>query len=442
MEFFGRAGEIAELRRIREVAKRSARMTVLTGRRRVGKTALAREALDDGRVPYVHLPVTRQSEATLCAQLQEECASALGIEIHGKCRRFGELFGVLMRESLKRHFTLVIDEFQELDRMNPGVFGDIQAEWDRHHEKSKMNLLISGSVNRLMNKIFFADSEPLYGRNTGRMRLEPFGPGVIKEILGKYNPRHTKRDLLAFWTITGGVARYADLLVGEDALTRERMLEAFFSGTSSFLDEGRTILADEFGPDYGTYFSILGAISSGQTKSAEIKNLLGTEVGGFLSKLEHQYGVVAKQQPIFAKETSKNCHFRIEDNFLRFWFRFVFKNRHLQELGRYGRMRELAERDFDVFAGYALERYFRAKFIEETDCTRIGGWWDRRGENEIDMICCGGEREEALEFYEIKTDPGRIDLQRLAVKAEAFWAKHPERRGGGGRIAGLSVEDM
>ena len=72
-----------------------------------------------------------------------------------------------------------------------------------------------------------------------------------------------------------------------------------FSPLSAYIPEGRTILADEFGSDYGTYFTLLAAISSGQTTSAELKNLLGTEVGGFLAKLEHQYSIVEKKQPIF-----------------------------------------------------------------------------------------------------------------------------------------------
>ena len=174
MEFFGRQEEISALRRIRSIATENARMTVLTGRRRVGKTALVRKALDDGKMPYVHLPITRQPEVTLCEQLQAECEDVLHLGMHGTCRRFGELFKELMAESVRRPFTLVLDEFQEFDRTNPGVFGDIQAVWDRFHSQSKINLVISGSVNRLMNKIFLADSEPLYGRNTGHLQLLPF----------------------------------------------------------------------------------------------------------------------------------------------------------------------------------------------------------------------------------------------------------------------------
>lgn len=441
MAFFGRVEEVASLRRIREKALEAARMTVLTGRRRVGKTALVRQALDDAKLPYVHLPITRQPEVTLCEQLQAECEDVLHLGIHGTCRRFGELFKVLMAESVKRPFTLVLDEFQEFDRTNPGVFGDVQAIWDRYHMKSRMNLVISGSVNRLMNKIFFTDSEPLYGRNTGRLHLGPFKVSLLKEIFGTYHPRFKKEDLLVLWTLTGGVARYVDLMMSEKSFTRKAMLATVFDPTSSYLDEGRTILADEFGPDYGTYFTILAAISSGQTTSAELKNLLDAEVGGYLAKLESQYAVISKKQPLLEKTASKNCHYQIDDCFFRFWFRFVFKNRYLQELGRYDRMCAVAERDFDVFAGYSLERYFYWKFIEEGCFTRMGAWWDRKGENEIDLVC-EDEEMQRMTFAEIKTDRRKIDMETLQLKTAAFFAKNPDRMSFSKVYRGLSLEDM
>ena len=441
MEFFGRQEEISALRRIRSAATENARMTVLTGRRRVGKTALVRKALDDGKMPYVHLPITRQPEVTLCEQLQAECEDVLHLGMHGTCRRFGDLFRELMKESVRRPFTLVLDEFQEFDRTNPGVFGDIQAIWDRFHPQSKINLVISGSVNRLMNKIFLSDSEPLYGRNTGRLQLQPFSASLLKEIFRSYRPAYKPADLLVLWTLTGGVARYVDLLMSEKAFSRKAMMETVFDPTSSYLDEGRTILADEFGPDYGTYFTILAVLSSGQTTSAELKNVLGCEVGGYLAKLENQYGVISKKQPLFAKSSSKNCHYQIDDCFFRFWFRFVFKNRYLQELGRYDRMRELAERDFDAFAGYSLERYFIWKMREGTSFTRIGSWWDRKGENEIDLVC-EDEAKGLLSFFEVKTDVRRLDLGVLRRKSEAFFAKKPEKRSAKITFGGLSIEDM
>ena len=441
MRFFGREIELKELRKVRELSQERSRFTVLTGRRRVGKTELSREAFDDGKTPYLNLPITRQPEVTLCAQLQEEAERVLHLGIHGTCTRFGELFRELMKEAERRPYTLVIDEFQEFDRTNPGVYGDIQHIWDEYHNKTKLNLVVNGSVNRLMNKIFFDDSQPLYGRNTGTLMLKPFGPSLLKEIFRCYKPDYTNSDLLALWTVSGGVARYVDMMMSAHAFTKAEMLEEIFSPLSAYIPEGRTILADEFGSDYGTYFTLLAAISAGQTTSAELKNLLGTEVGGFLAKLEDQYSIVEKKQPIFAKQTSKNAHFQIDDCFFRFWFRFVHKLSYLNELGRRDRMRDIAERDFDVFSGYALERYFTAKIVEDKGCTRIGSWWDRKGENEIDIVS-EDEIAETLAFYEVKIDASRFDATRLAEKVEAFFAKNPDKRNLHYKTGLLSIDDM
>lgn len=119
------------------------------------------------------------------------------------------------------------------------------------------------------------------------------------------------------------------------ALTRKQMVNAIFSPESSYLPEGRAILAEEFGPDYGVYFTILSAIASGATTTAEMKNLIGVDVNGYLTKLEDQYQLVSKKQPIFDSPTGKNCHYQIDDCFFRFWFRFVFKYRGYIELERY-----------------------------------------------------------------------------------------------------------
>ena len=441
MRFFGREIELKELRKVRELSQERSRFTVLTGRRRVGKTELSREAFDDGKTPYLNLPITRQPEVTLCAQLQEEAERVLHLGIHGTCTRFGELFRELMKEAERRPYTLVIDEFQEFDRTNPGVYGDIQHIWDEYHSKTKLNLVVNGSVNRLMNKIFIDDSQPLYGRNTGTLMLKPFGPSLLKEIFRCYKPDYTNSDLLVLWAVSGGVARYVDMMMSAHAFTKAEMLEEIFSPLSAYIPEGRTILADEFGSDYGTYFTLLAAISSGQTTSAELKNLIGTEVGGFLAKLEDQYSIVEKKQPIFGKPTSKNAHFQVDDCFFRFWFRFVHKLSYLNELGRRDRMRDIAERDFGVFSGYALERYFAAKIVEDKGCTRIGSWWDRKGENEIDIVS-EDEIAETLAFYEVKIDASRFDATRLAEKVEAFFAKNPDKRNLHYKTGLLSIDDM
>lgn len=441
MKFFGRDEEIKAFRKIREVSTEYARFTVLTGRRRVGKTSLVRHALDDGTLPYVHFPITRQPEKTLTAELQAEAERVLHLDILGTCTKFSELFDRLMRASKNTGFTLVLDEFQEFDRINPAVFGQIAAIWDRDHETSKINLVVCGSINRLMNKIFFNDGEPLYGRNTASFKLKPFKVSILKEIFREYHPGYTADDLLALWVVTGGIARYVNMMMSAKAFTRDKMLKVIFEQGSSYLEEGRTILAEEFGPDYGTYFAILAGIASGSTTSAELKNELGVEVNGFLTKLEEQYSLVSKKIPLFGKETSKTCHFQIDDCFFRFWFRFVFKYRGLLDLDRHETLREIAMRDFDVFSGYSLERYFQWKFVEDTEYTKIGGWWDRKGENEIDLVCAD-EIAKKLDFYEVKTDESRIDLKALKKKTAAFFAKNPELSKYAVSFKGISKADM
>lgn len=441
MEFFGREIEIEELRNVREIARKTARMTVVTGRRRVGKTELVKKAFDDGRMPCLYLLVTRKPEKVQCATFQEETERVLKLHIAGKCENFREIFEEIMIYSKREALTLVIDEFQEFDRVNSGIFGDIQGVWDRHHAESKINLVICGSINRLMNKIFFDDGEPLYGRNTGKLHLDPFTPSLLKKVLGTYHPQFTHEDLLALWTITGGIPRYIDLLLSNEAYSRDAMFSVVFGRITSFIDEGKTILVEEFGKDYGSYFAILAAIASGKTTFAEIKNELGMEVGGFLTKLERDYSLISKKQPIFEKTGNKNCHYQIDDCFFRFWFRFIYKYQYMIELRRFKELKTIAEREFNQFAGYSLERYFLWKFIDEASFTRIGGWWDRKGENEIDLVC-EDELKDRIDFYEVKIDPSRISIDVLKRKVEAFFAKNPSKRELKVAFAALSLDDM
>ena len=73
------------------------------------------------------------------------------------------------------------------------------------------------------------------------------------------------------WTMTGGVARYVELFMDCGAFSRAKMLNSVFGPVTTFVDEGKTILIEEFGRDYGTYFAILSGIASGKTTFAELK---------------------------------------------------------------------------------------------------------------------------------------------------------------------------
>ena len=437
MKFFDRENEIARLREIRDKSLEVARFTVVTGRRRVGKTQLLKRAFEDGE--YLYFYVARKTEKDLCSGFSQQVLDVLGLPL--QIDRFEILFKALVELSKKRPLTIVIDEFQELYRVNDSIFSSMADIWDDGMKEAKLNLVVCGSVNRLMTKIFKDSSEPLYGRNTGLMHIDPFRVSVLKDILSTYSPRFKPDDLLALWTLTGGVARYVELLMDEKCLNRKTMIGFVFSADSPFFDEGMSILVQEFGKEYGTYFSILSSIASGHTEYSQIKNDVGAEVGSFLSKLETDYGLIKRKIPLLAAPRQKQASYEIDDCFFRFWFRFIWKNAYLKELQRFDVLRDIAARDFDMFSGYALERYFQWKFLEEARYTKMESWWDRKGENEIDLVCEDQTRNR-LDFYEIKRDSSRIDLNVLKTKSEVFFAKHPELRSREVAHIGLSLEDM
>ena len=441
MRFYGRQAELAELKKIRTLSATHARFTIVTGRRRIGKTELLDHAFNTRGSRYLYFLVSNRAERDLCGILQGETEKVLGQPILGRAERFSQLLETVMLSAQREPLTLVIDEFQEFDNINPAIFGEIQSVWDRLHKQSRINLIVCGSVNRLMNKIFLDDSQPLYGRNTGSLHLDPFPVKLIKEIFSEHCPNYSKRDLLTLWTLTGGIARYIELFMDAGAFTHRDMLRTVFSLSSSYIHEGRAILGEEFGRDHGLYFSILTAISSGATSYAEIRNEVGTEIGGQLTRLERSYSLISQMRPFDARANGKNCSYQLDDDFFRFWFRFVFKYQHLTEQKMFDELIGIVERDFDSFAGFSLERYFRRKFLEERRYTRIGGWWDRRGEQEIDLVC-ENEISSALDFYEVKINPARFRRQDLERKVGAFFEKNPEKRERCRKLAGLSMEDM
>ena len=268
MRFYDREQEIAFLRETRETAKKAARFTVVTGRRRIGKTTLVREAYKDK--PFVYFFVARKAESELCEAYLEEIGEKLGIPTMGNSRHFSDIFRYLMELSVTQSFTLVIDEFQDFFRVNKAVFSEMQDIWDKYEKTSRMNLIVCGSIYSLMQKIFKDKKEPLYGRNTGELKVKPFRPSVLKQIMADAKPDYSKEDLLAMFTFTGGVAKYVNQLVDAGALDKDTMIHYILSANSTFLNEGKNNLIEEFGKDYGTYFSILSCIARGKNTRNEI----------------------------------------------------------------------------------------------------------------------------------------------------------------------------
>jgi len=417
MDFYDREKELTKLSAIREQSLAHAQLTVITGRRRIGKTQLLLQAT--ASQPTLYFFVARKAERFLCQDFAQEITDKLGIPLLGEINRFAELFRFLMEYSKTTSFNLIIDEFQEFYHVAPAVYSEIQHYWDIHKNQSKINLLLSGSVHSLMYKLFQDSKEPLFGRATALLKVKPFETGVLKEILADHYPAYAPEDLLALYAFTGGVAKYVQLLIDSGAFTLQAMLDYIIKEDSVYIPEGRNMLVEEFGKEYANYFSILSAIAQGKNIRAQIEAAVGREIGGYLTKLEHDYGLISKATPIYAKAETKNVRYQVNDNFLTFWFRFIYKYSYMVEVGAYDQLKAIVARDYATFSGIILERYFRAQYMEQQLFSRIGSYWDRKGETEIDLIAVN-ELEKVAVIAEIKRNPANINLNKLRDKGVRF----------------------
>lgn len=439
MRFFGRKDEIAELQNIHKLSLQTARFTIVTGRRRSGKTSLLIKAYENIN-DMLYFFVARKSEEELCKDFLNEITEKLQIPILGEVTRFADIFKYLMQVSKTRPLTLVIDEFQDFKRVNPSVFSDMQKIWDLNKQDARINLVVCGSVYSLMNIIFKNNKEPLYGRQTGEIKVTPFPPSVIKEILGTYNTHYTPEDLLALYTYTGGVAEYVEMMIDAGATEKELMTEKFIGKNSYFIYEGKNMLIEEFGKDYSRYFEILQLIASGYTTRSEIEDIMKVEISGYITKLENDYNLISRNMPMFQK-TNRNIHYQIEDNFLRVWFRYIYKYGYMLEVGANKKLKIIMDKDYTTYTGKVLEKYFTAKLIESELFTNISSWWDRKGENEIDIIAAD-EIENKVIFYEVKRQAKDVNIGIVKDKAEHFFQTTGKFKRYDIEYKGLSMEDM
>lgn len=414
MRFYNREEELEILAKNREQSANQSVMTTLIGRRRTGKTSLLLKSVEGTR--HLYLYVSKDNEQMLCKKFQEQATATLGVQIFGQTSSFGELFEQLMRYGIDNNYTLIIDEFQNFLSINKSIPSSIQDVWDRYKDRARVNLILCGSIYSMMKRIFENGDEPLYGRRDSNMRLLPFSISTLKQILADHNPNYVAEDLLCLYMLTGGVAKYVALLMDAKATTKDKMLRCALAPDSPFLSEGTELLVSEFGRDYGTYFSILQLIAGGMTTQSEIDSIIGKNTGAYLNNLHVDYTFISKNTPILSKPGARNIKWQIDDPFLRFWFRFVYPYQGLIESNRTELLVQYVSDNYAQYTGKTLERLFHERMWQSGQYTRIGNWWDKKGEQEIDMVALN-EFDKTCVIAEIKRNPKKLSLSNLETKA-------------------------
>ena len=426
MKFYDREHDLVELNKLLAQAKISARMTVLTGRRRVGKTLLSLELVARARgQKYVYFFVAKKSEVLLCSEYLQEIKQLFpDAPVIGEIRSFKDIFQLLLRIAQKEHFTLIVDEFQEFYNINPAIYSEIQKLWDLNKSRCRLNVIFVGSVYSLMYKIFQNSKEPLFNRADRILTISPFSVKTINIILQDYKVKDPKA-LFNYYVFTGGMPKYIDLFVENRAFSLDGILDFMIESNSPFINEGKNLLIEEFGKEYGTYFSILELISLGKTARSEIESLLESNVGGYLDRLERDYAIIAKYKPINAKPNSRSQRYRIVDNFLNFWFRFIYRNRSAIETGNFDYVKDVVKRDYPTYCGRVLERFYHDLFAGTGQYNRIGSYWEKGNRNEIDLVAVNDIKKEVV-VAEIKLNKEKIDWDGLKEKSKRIVAEYPK----------------
>lgn len=434
MKFYNRQSELQSLQKWTNVAHtKHSQLTMMVGRRRVGKTSLLKKVFTGTNVVYLF--VSRKAEPLLCEEFTEQIKEQLNMPIYGQPDSLKSLLEILLTYAKTNPITLIIDEFQELQKINPSFFSDMQNLWDSYRLDSKMHLICCGSLYSMMTHLFQNSKQPLFGRADHRINLQPLKPTFIKEIMQDHSC-FSPEALLQWYCFSGGIPKYLEWLVQCDH--SESLWPQLISEFSLSLDEGKYRLTEEFGSEQSNYFSILSAIASGKTSRSDIESILQYSVGPQLKKLEEEFDIIERVVPIFSKPGGRIVKYQIKDAFLNFWFRYIYKNQSSVEVGNLKYIQQVIERDFEQYSGIWLERVIKLQLAGSGEYNQIGTYWEKGNQNEIDIVAVNDMDKEVV-FIEVKRNIKRYSQTQLIAKSQKLLARFKDYNVS---YQGMSLEDL
>ncbi len=428
MRFYDRETELALLRDLTERSAQFSQFTAIFGRRRVGKTELVRQHIQNrGIYFFVEKRPANALLAEFSATLKSHIAHAPTFA------NWQDFFVFLFAETQRRHLIVVFDEFQNFLTVDPAIYSTLQGAWDTWHKQSSIHLIAIGSVVGLMKKVFQDAKEPLYGRLTQEIDLSPLPIKAIYQIatdLGFQSPT----DILTLYGIFGGMPRYYEIIesMGLGGSTIHQILHrALFTPFAPFRNEMRDIILSEFGGTAHTYLAILEAIATGKTRRSEIAGPAGlpaTSLSKYLRELSDLFDLIEREVPITEQSwKTKKSRYKIRDPFITFWMRFIYRQLSIYESGNFPYFLNRLNTCVAEFMGVAFENITRELLLKLNLHNRapfyfhrIGRWWNRQ--SEIDLVALNSETRQTL-FVECKwtsTPVGTDVLQTLKQRAQKF----------------------
>ena len=418
MKFIGRKREMEKLE---SEYSRDSSFVVIYGRRRVGKTTLIKEFLKDKTAFY--FLATEEIESQSMKRLAGVVARTTKNRLlqNATFTDWLDLFQVIADYEPEKKKVFVIDEFPYLVKTNSAFPSILQNAWDEVLKDKKVMLILSGSLIGMMQKHALSYDSPLYGRRTSQMRLAPL---LFTDIYVVRSLSFT--ESVEQYAVTGGVPKYLEFFEDGRELT-EQIKDAVLSKNGFLYEEPFFLLKSE-SMTAVNYFSIIKAIADGNHKIGKIAGALGIEsskLTPYLSTLS-DLGFVEKRTPVTEKnpEKSRKGLYFIADNFIRFWFKYVYPYKGELELDNMQIVLEEMKKDFETkFVAFAYEDICKDIFanlckrgVVDFVPSRIGAYWlnDYTGDTEIDVMAVDNQNKRIF--------AGECKYHRNPVDASVYYA--------------------
>lgn len=424
-KFVNRSKELEALEK--QYAATGSALVVVYGRRRVGKTALIAEFLKR-HSDSLYFLATEESEAQNLNYFKAQVAEFTGNELLTTAAvDWLTVFKTLLEHKTKTKKIIVFDEFQYIGQSNSAFPSVMQKIWDTLLKDANIMLILCGSLVCLMKSQTLDYSSPLYGRRTGQVRLKQIPFAHYHEFF----EGRTNNELLPFYAVTGGVPKYIETFRGYTDIYEA--IEENVLNSQSFLYEEPFFLLQKEVSEIGSYFSLIKAIAAGNRKLADIAANLGLKQTGLTKYLKvlTDLDLIEREVPVTetAPEKSKSGLYRLTDNFIAFWFKFVYPYRAYLEKGETKFVLSQIKKGFvQNYASFVYEDVCREKMWELSAASfwdfhfdKVGRYWGAKA-GEIDIVAIdtiGGNL--VLGECKYTTIPkGLSVLHALQGKAEAM----------------------
>jgi len=399
--FKNRKKELTELNNV--LSSNKFEFIIIYGRRRIGKTELVLKSTENSNRIY-YLAVGANNLERFYKLCSMHFPNILKLTMDW------EIIFEFLKDNVE---VVVIDEFQNMIHENINNLNIFQSIVDIILKDSDLKLILLGSSISIMTSRVLDYKSPLYGRRTGSLELK----AVSFFDLRCFFPDCTPEELIEIYGFADGIPFYSIKIVNNFWLWLSYELK---SKISFLKDEVDFLMRYEF-ENITTYKSILEAIAHGSTKLNDIKdhmNVRRTDISPYLRNLI-EVGMVKRIAPVTEKPNSRLGRYYICDNFLKFWFRFIYPNVSSIEEGVMDI--EIIKKNYNQYLGGIFEDV-GIQFINKNrkklfNFTKIGRWWHK--DKEIDIVALNHITNEVL-FIECKWQ----DLTQQTAKKVLFELKN------------------